>query len=162
MKNVFKRILATVLAISLAFGCMTVSFAAGETIDWYWNSYGEEDYFDSIPYYGKLAEGATKAGKDIINEDDMEPAAYGLTAESEGFYRFTLGDLTYLYNNVVYFSEEMIDGKAYGLITDWELYQRGEDKIDFYVYLPEGETAILLQCQEELTISYEYLGKLPI
>ncbi len=160
MKNGFKRILAAVLAISLVFGCMTVSFAASETIEW--NLYGvdeEEEYWITYPWLGELSWGETKAGKDITDYDDIEPVAYGFNAESEGIYRFTLGDLTYLYNNGVYFSEEMIDGKAYGLITDWELYQRGEDKIDFYVYLPEGETAILLQCQEELTISYEYLGK---
>ncbi len=161
MKNIFKRFLAVVLVFAMLLGCMTASFAAGETIEW--NLYGvdeEDEYWITYPWLGELSSGETKAGKDITDYDDIESVTYGFTAESDGFYRFTLGDLTYFYNNVIYFSEKIVDGKAYGMITDWEFYQIGDDKIDFYVYLPAGETAILLQCQEELTISFEYLGKI--
>lgn len=159
MNNIFKRFLASVLALAMILGCMTVSFAAEETIEW--NVYGideDAEHWVTYPWLGDLSSGETKGGKDSP-DFIVESYAYGFTAESEGFYRFTLSDLTYTINNGVFFSESFVDGKAYGMITEWEFYQRQEGETDFIVYLPSGKIAVLLQCIEELTVTYEFLGK---
>ncbi|MBQ8762486.1 MAG: hypothetical protein IJZ07_00085 [Clostridia bacterium] len=161
MKNTFKRLISAMLAVIMALGCIS-AFAAEETIEWYWNSYGEEDEFMyEMPCLGELTAGENTVGKDRDEddiEDDGEQTCYRFTAESDGYYLITLGDLEYFYNNYVYFSEAFVDGKAYSLVYD-EYSQRMEDSIEFIYYLSAGETAVLIQSVEEFTLTYEFLGE---
>lgn len=162
MKNIFKRLSAVFLAFAMIIGCMTVSFAAGDTVDWYYYSEdGEPEFVETLPYLGELTAGENIAGTDQDEDsfdDDGEQVCYSFTAESDGYYLFTLGDLDYFYNNYLYFSEDYADGKAYGIIYD-EYYRVNNNGMDFIYYLTAGETAVILQNIEQFTVTYEFLGE---
>lgn len=161
MKNIFKRAISVMLALLMMTGCIS-AFAAGETIDWYSNSVGEEDdFWMTFPCLGELTAGKNTVGKDQDEDDfddDGSQECYSFTAESEGYYLFTFSDLSYHFNNYVYFSEDYVDGKAYGIIYD-DYYQFKDDSLEFIYFLPAGETIALIQNIEEFTLTYEYLGE---
>ena len=138
---------------------MAFSFAAGETIEWYSNSYGDEDdLWYEIPLLDRITDGKNVLGKDSEETINVELSAHIFNAETEGWYLFTLSDLAYLINNGIFFSEDYIDGKAYGLQYE-DYFQRSNDTMEFLFRLPEGESVLLLQCIEKLTLTYEFVGK---
>ena len=160
MKNNIKRIISFMLALVMMSGCIS-AFAADETIEWCFNPGDDNEITETLPYLGELTAGENRVGTDQDEDnfdDEGERVCYSFTAEADGYYLFTLGELTYRFNNYLYFSEEYVNGKAYGLIYD-EYYQGVDGGLELIYYLTAGETAVIVQNIEELTLSYEFLGE---